>query len=341
MRNYLINAAMLTAVGSLVTSGPAWSGPVADFYKDNDITILVGAGAGGGFAIASGLLRKHMPRHMPGKPGIVIQYMPGGGGQKMTNYFYNIAPRNGAVIGIMTGGIGIAQRIRKNVRFDARKFNAIGRMSKTPDVFFAMSRTGVKTLQQAKNAKLNIASAGKSSASFINAALFKNLLGYKYKIVTGYRGAGPTLLAIERGEVDGWVWVWPTIKTKYPQWIKERKINIYAQMGIERTFDLPNIPLAQELTDDAEKKAVFEFVGAKVSIGRHYTTPPEVPEDRLAALRTAFMATMKDRTFLAEAKKRSVDIEPLEGAKVQAIMNKTVNAPQAIVDIMKRATKAK
>jgi tripartite-type tricarboxylate transporter receptor subunit TctC len=318
----------------------AWSyqaANAAEFYKDQVISMVIATGHGGGYQLVSQLLQRHLPRHIPGEPAVVLNFMPGAGGSKAANYFYTVAPRNGYTIGMMTDGVALTQALRSEIKYDASKFNSIGRMMKSQDVFVVMQRTGASTLEKARKMPLVMAGTGKSSVSYMNAALMKNLLGFNFKIVLGYSGTGSSILAMDQKEVDGYVWAWPTIKQKRLNWLKDGTIKTLAQVGLERSWDLKDVPLVSELTDDPKKKAVLEFMASKVSIGRGHTTPPNFPKAQLAVLRSAYMAMVKDQAFLAEAKKRLLDIDPLEGAKVQAIVNKVAKSPPGIVTAMKKA----
>lgn len=326
----------LAAIAALGAWAPrADAGSVADFYKGKIITMIIGTGPGGGYGMVSQMIQRHMPKHIPGKPTIVLQFMPGGGGQKSHDYVYNVAPRDGYTISMPSDGIALAQRLRK-VKYDAKKFNVLGRMQRSPDVFAVMARTGIKTLAEAKKKTLAIAATAKSSVSYMNAMLAKKLLGFPFKMVLGYRGTSATLLAMEKGEVDGWVWVWPTIGQKRPNWVKDGTIRVLAQVGLKRLPELSDIPLMQELTDNEDDKALLRFMASKVEIGRHHSSPPGFPRAQLAALRTAYMDTMKDPGFMAEAKKRRLDLSPLHGAEVQKIYNQMIDAPDALVARMKK-----
>ncbi len=326
----------LVAVTAITAWAPqAGAGSIADFYKGKTINMIIGTGAGGGYGLASQMIQRHMPKHIPGNPTIVLQFMPGGGGQKSHDYVYNVAPSDGYTISMPSDGIALAQRLRK-VKYNAKEFNVLGRMQRSPDVFAVMARTGIKTLDQARKREIPIAATAKSSVSYMNAMLAKKLLGFPFKMVLGYRGTSATLLAMEKGEVDGWVWVWPTINQKRPTWVKDGTIRVLAQVGLKRLPELSDVPLMQELTDNKDDQALLRFMASKVEIGRHHSSPPGFPRAQLAALRTAYMATMRDPGFLADAKKRRLDIAPLSGAEVQKIYNQMIDAPDALIARMKK-----
>jgi len=322
----------LAALGGIaLLSGPA----TAEFYTGKTINMIIGTGAGGGYGLVSQMLQRHMPKFIPGKPTIVLQFMPGGGGQKAHDYLYNVAPRDGYTIAMPSDGVALAQRLRK-VKYNAKQFGALGRMQRSPDVFAVMARTGIKSFDEAKRKTVAVAATAKSSVSYMNAMLAKQLLGLPLKIVLGYRGTSSTLLAMEKGEVDGYVWVWPTIAQKRPQWLKDGSIRVLAQVGLHRLPELKDTPLMQELAGNEDDKALLRFMASKVEIGRHHSTPPGFPKAQLAVLRKAYAATLADPAFLADAKKRGLEMEPLSGEGVQKVIDDMIDAPEALVARMKK-----
>ena len=332
-RASMVTAAALAGAAAFAPS--AGADEIADFYRGKQITIVIGTAPGGGYGMVSQMAQRHVMKHVPGQPTLVLQFMPGGGGQKAHDYLYNVAGRDGYTIGMPSDGVALAQRLSK-VKYDARQFNALARFEKSPDVFVVMSRTGVTTIEQAKKKELAIAATAKSSVSYMNAMLAKEILGFPMKIVLGYRGGAPARMAIERGEVDGYVWVWPTLVNAKPEWFRDGTATVLAQVGLERLPELSNVPTMQELATAPEDKALLEFMASKVEIGRHHSTPPGFPKAQLAALREAYMKTMKDPEFMAEAKKRKMNLAPLDGAALQQVVNNAINAPDAIVARMKK-----
>jgi tripartite-type tricarboxylate transporter receptor subunit TctC len=331
-----IKASIMAAVlaGTAAIAPSAGADEIADFYKGKQITIIIGTAPGGGYGMVSQVAQRHVMKHVPGKPTLVLQFMPGGGGQKAHDYLYNVASRDGYTIGMPSDGVALAQRLSK-VKYDAREFNALARFEKSPDVFVVMSRSGVTTIEQARKKELAIAATAKSSVSYMNAVLAKEILGFPMRIVLGYRGGAPARLAMERGEVDGYVWVWPTLAATVPEWFTNGTATVLAQVGLQRLPELSNVPTMQELATAPEDKALLEFMASKVEIGRHHSTPPGFPKAQLAALREAYKKTMTDPEFLAEAKKRKMALAPLGGEALQEVVNKAINAPDAVVDRMK------
>lgn len=326
----------MVAIAAAGAAGPVAAAPPDDtFFRGRSLTIVIATAPGGGYGLVTQLLQRHMPRHVPGQPSFIVQFMPGGGGQKAADWLYNVAPRDGYTIGMLTDAVALTQVLR-GTRYDASKFASLGRMMTSPDALSVMRRTGVDSIEEAKRTQLVIAATAKGSVSYMNAMLAQNLLGLDFKIVTGYRGANPILLAMEKGEVDGQLWVWPTLKDQRADWLRTGTVKILLQVGLVRDPDLKDVPLMQELAASAEDRAVIEFVSSKVAIGRGHIAPPGYPRAPLDALRTAYMAMVKDPVFLDEAKKYKLDIDPLDGAAVQALIDRTVNTPKPLVERAKQ-----
>ena len=334
-RTDFYRASALAFAALFGAAASAMAADTATPYRGAHINVIIGTGSGGGYAAVTQLLQRYMVAHIPGKPTLILQFMPGAGGVKAANYLYNVAPRDGNTIGMLTDSLVLAQLMQSNIRYDGSKFGAIGRMMKSVDVFAVMQRTKADTLDKARGMTLSVGASAKDSVSYMNAMLMNTLLGYMLKPVLGYPGVQQMLLAMEKGELDGYVWSWPTIKDTRQAWLKDGTMKVLAQVGLERADSLRDVPLMQELAKSADDRAILEFMAAKVSIGRSYTTPPGFPKVQLAQLRDAFMATMSDKAFLADAEKHKLELEPLDGATLQAVITKALATPPALVGRMK------
>lgn len=322
----------------LAAGRPAAADPVADFYKGKDITILVAFGAGGGYGLYARTLAQHLGRHIPGRPNIITQFMSGAGGAKAANYFYNVSPRDGSVIALLSNAAAMAQVLQGDkLKYDASKLNYIGRMVDMRSAIIVWHTAPVKTLADATKHTIIFGGTGKSSQDYINPALMKNILGYKVKVVLGYKGSKEINLAMEKGEVHAMANSWGSVKARLGHWIKNKQINVIAMVGLTRAPDLPNVPTLLELAKNDEDRAVMELMASTTAVGRAFSTPPAVPAERVAALRAAFKATMDDPAFLADAKKRKMDLEYMSGEKVQKIVAKTIAAPKSVVERFKKA----
>lgn len=320
-------------------SATASADEVADFFRGKTITLIVGAGPGGGFDLYSRTLSQHMSRHLPGNPNIVLQFMPGAGSIKATNYVYQVSPRDGSVIALPSQSVALFQRLEPGIRYDAAKMLWIGRMVSATGVLVAWHTAPATTLKAMKTREIIFGANGKGQDTYIFPTLMRKLLGYKFKVVLGYPGSADVMHALERGEAHAYVYIWASLKSRQGAWLKEGKLIPFANYSLEKPADRPDLPLVTDLATDPEDKAILEFFSSIATVGRSFALPPEVPQARVAAMRQAFAATMSDPRFLADAKKRKMDVEPMSGEKIQAVIAKSVATPQAIIEKARAALK--
>jgi tripartite-type tricarboxylate transporter receptor subunit TctC len=316
---------------------------VSDFYKGNTITIVTATGAGSAYGLHGRLLADAIRKNIPGSPNVVMQFMPGGGGAKQANYIYNVAPKNGTVIGFPLKYIAVNQMMgRKGLKYDAGKFNYLGSLGPINSVVAILKdKAPVYTMEDVKKSEVIMGSTGKSSETFITPTLMNNLLGTKFKIVTGYRGMKGVNLAIERGEVHGRAGSWDSLKSGQSEWLDKNRVSLIALSGLSRNWDLRNVPTLIELAQTDEQKSVLEFFGSGNAVGWLFITPPSVPSSRVAALRQAFDATMADPAYAAKVRSRKLDLRPKTGAQVDKIIRKTLSASPALIQKIKSAMKVK
>lgn len=315
-----------------VIAAPAQAQSVADYYKDRTLTIYVGVSAGGIYGTFAHLLSRHMGRHIPGKPTIVIQHLRGAGGTKAMNYVYNVAPQDGSVAMAPNGGITqrVVLRLIK-AKYDPAKLQWLGGWGEGNNTLTLRTDAGVKTIEQAKSKQAVVGAIGRSNSTFMLPSLLNNALGTKFKIITGYRGGSPIRKAIESGELDGWAGQWLGWKLRKADWIRDGKIVTLVQLATKRHPDLPNVPLLTDLAKNAEQRDLFSFVQTGIS-DKAFVVAPRVPSDRAKALGKAYWATLHDKRFLAEMTKRSYIIDPIPGDKIQAFVNSLMATPKAKVD---------
>jgi tripartite-type tricarboxylate transporter receptor subunit TctC len=306
---------------------------IADFYHGKTMQMIIATSPGGDYDTRGRLLARHMGRLIPGDPTIVAQNMPGGVGIAAANYMANAAPRDGTVLHMLMQNMPAHQAIGGNgVKFDTRKLIFIGNTTDTPNVINSWYTTGIKTIDDVRQRELAVGAAGTATASAYYPAALNAMAGTKFKIVTGYPGGNDVNLAMEKGEVGGrGSNAWASWKSSRPQWIAEQKINVLVQIGLKRHPDLPDVPLLFELANNDQDREVLRFISADTAISRAAVTTPDTPPDRVAALRKAFMDTMRDPQFLAEAEKMQVDISPLSGEDSQAIADKIVSTSPPVV----------
>jgi tripartite-type tricarboxylate transporter receptor subunit TctC len=327
------------ALAAALAGLPAAADPVADFYAGKRITMIIGYGTGGGYDEYARILARFLGEHIPGKPVLVPQNMPGAGSRQAANWLYNVAPKDGTVIATLSQTTPTDQALgQPGIQFDVRKFNWIGNMIVVNNVLGIWHTAGVKTLAEAIKKPLNIGATGASSPSVLYPQVSDNLLGTQFKIIAGYPGGGDINVAMERGEVDGrGSDSWASVKSTKPHWISEHLVNFLFQIGLKREPDLPDVPLWSELARDSEQRQVLELLSGDVAVGRPFLTSPGVPEDRVAALRRAFDDTMADAKFRAEAEKAHMDIKPIGGTELQDIAGRIVSPKPEIIAKVKDA----
>ena len=322
----------LVAAATVLAMSGAQAQPAAEFFKGKTLRFTVVYDPGGTYDLYSRLLIAHLPRHIPGRPTIVIQYMPGAGGMTGSLYLYGRAEQDGTQLGMLPRDIAINQMLHPEMsRYDARRFNWIGRIASYTGVVFVAAHTGVKTADDLHRIVVTTGAWGPTTDSYVTPTLLNALAGTRLQIVTGYSGAAEVDLAIERHEVDARVASWTSVKTTHGSWLADGSIVVPFQTGLKPHPDLPRLPLVSALATSEEGRQILQFMNSDSSIGWTMVAPPNVPADRMATLRQAFDATMQDPEFLAEAKMRGLEIVAGSGAEVQEVVRQTIAvAPQAI-----------
>lgn len=314
----LVFLALMTVAGTAAT---AVADPVADFYHGKRLDLVIPTSPGGDYDIRARMIARYMGRHIPGHPTIVARNMTGGVGIVAANYLANIAPRDGTVLHIIFQSMPSYQAMGgTGVKFDVRQFGWIGNMTDTPNVVNSWYTTGIKTIYDVMKKQLVVGAPGTGTYSYFYPAAMNAYAGTKFKIVTGYPGGNEVNLAMEKGEVGGrGSNSWASWKSGHPQWLAEKKIHILVQIGLKRAPDLPNVPLMLELAKTDMGRQVLTFLSSDMGISRALVTTPGVPPQRLAALRRAFMETMKDPDFLADAARTKMDLSPSSGEAAQKV----------------------
>src|SRR5262245_18149870 len=295
---------------------------VADFYRNRTINLIVGYSVGGGYDTYARILARHIGRHIPGNPQVVVQNMPGAGSLKAANYLFNVAARDGTVIGMFSRGMAMERLIGTSAtQLETAKFAWIG--SGTSETSASARRRGavIRTGEDMLVRNITVGGEGSGSDPDIYAALLRNAFGVKLKLISGYPGTSEVALAIERGEVDSRAsWSWSSLKTVKPDWIAEKKIYLPLQLNRVRTAELPDVPLLIDFAVTPQQRQMLRLVLSRQDMGRPFMAPPGIPDDRKAALRRAFDATMRDAEFLAEAKLRHQEVNPVSGAEIDRLI---------------------
>ncbi|MGE5538478.1 MAG: Bug family tripartite tricarboxylate transporter substrate binding protein [Gemmatimonas sp.] len=308
------------------------------FYDKRQVRLVIGNNVGTSYDLSARLVARHLGRHIPGQPQIVPQNMPGASGLIATNYVYGVAPQDGSVVGAALQSIAQRQIFGdENAKFEADKLRWIGNPTTSVDVIVTWHSSRVKTIDDARRIAVPMGSTTKDAESGVQVALANNLLGTRFRLVTGYKG-GDIDLAMERGEVEGRAGQsWDGWKLTKPNWVAERKLNVVVQIGLDRAKDLPDVPLMTELAPDANVRAMLELLSAATSIGRPLFFGPGVPAARVSAVRGAFRATMADSEFLADAAKANYKVQPVYGEDLQAIVARMLATPAPIIAAAKEA----
>jgi tripartite-type tricarboxylate transporter receptor subunit TctC len=325
-------AGIMALVGIGTAAVSAHADPVADFYHGKTLSLIIGTSSGNDYDFRARLLARHLGRHIPGEPTIIPQNMPGVGGVKAANYLASIAPHDGTTLHMIMSNMMSSEAIgAQGVAFDTRKFFWVGNTTSTPNVTVSWFKSGVTSIAQVKTRELIVGAPG-GTAGVIYATAMNGLLGTKFKLVTGYPGGNEVNLAMERGEIDGRASnSWAAWKSTHPDWVSDKKIIPLVQIGLKRAPDLADVPLLFELAGNDMDRQVLTFLSADTAIARALVTTPDTPADRVAALRRAFDATMRDPEFLAEADKALLDIVPMSGEESQKIADSIVNTPPDVV----------
>ena len=317
---------------AMVWAGSSFAQPTQSFYKGKQITMLVASGAGGGYDTYARTLARHMSKHIPGNPTIIPKNMPGAGGLVGASALYRNAAPDGLTFAALTNGIALDPLFKKFPgRFEPLRFSWMGSIGKLMNVCVTWYTSPVKTIEQAQQREVIVSASGATSNSVMMPKITNALLGTKFKVVTGYTDPDVTL-AMERGEVEGVCGLaYTTLKATRPEWFRDHKINILLQIGLTKFPDLPDVPNAIDLISNPESKRVLELILIRQEMGRPFALPPGVPDDRVALLRHAFEATLKDPEFLSDAKKLQMEIDPLTGEEVERLLRTAYGAPQAII----------
>jgi tripartite-type tricarboxylate transporter receptor subunit TctC len=310
-------------------------------YEGKTITVITSTGVGGVYDLTARVIARHMGRYIPGNPTLIVQNMPGGGNVLATNYMYNIAPKDGMTIASIHNAMPLHQVLDgRGVRFDAAKFNWLGSTGSENEVILVWSSAGIKTIKQAMEKEVVLGATGAGSGLSIIPTAMNNVLGTRFKLVIGYKTSEDINLALERGEVQARAFGINSIVSQHSDWLKEGKVAFLAQAGVKRDKDLPEVPLLTELAGTAEQRQILKLISAPAGLGHPYLAPPGTAPERLALLRKAFAATLKDKAFLAEVEKLQIAIDPMSADEAGAIVAETINAPADVVAKAKAAMEA-
>ena len=315
---------------------------VAAFFKGKTMRLVVGIGVGSGYDINARLLARHMAAHIPGQPTIIVQNQPGAGSLSMTNALYHTGPFDGTVMGASFNGMPTTPMLQPGgARFDPVKLNWLGSTNRETQAMYVWHTAPAQVLEDARAKEIVMGAQAPGSTQFDYPVLANKLFGFKFKVVTGYESTPKIHLAMESGEVHGTIANWSTLKAINPGWIADKKIRIIAQWALKKNPELADVPLFLDLAKTDAERAALELMLARLEYGRPFFLPPNVPAPRLEALRRALDATMKDPAYLAEADKLKIDVDPLSGAEVAALVEQVSRTPADTVARVRTAMENK
>jgi tripartite-type tricarboxylate transporter receptor subunit TctC len=294
----------------------------AEFYKGRNVELYVGYSVGGGYDLYARLLARHMGKHIPGNPTVVTKNMEGAGSLRLANWLYRVAPKDGSVFGMIGRGTAFDPLLgNKSAQFDAVRYTWIGSANNEVSICVAWHTAGMTKFSDLLEKELVVGGTSASADTDQFPKIANGVLGTKFRIVTGYPGGNEIGLAMERGEVQGRCgWSWSSVKSTHQQWFDQKKFHILVQLALAKHPELPDVPLIIDLAKTDEERQILKLIFARQVMGRPFLAPPDLPRDRTEALRKAFMDTMRDQEFLADADRAQLEITPVPGAEIEKLM---------------------
>ena len=320
------------AAATMAAAGGAQAQGAADFYRGKNVTVVVGYAPGGGYDIYSRLLARHLSNHIPGAPAVIVQNMPGAAGVVASNNIYVAAPKDGTVIAAVDQNIPMFQLLGgKGVKYDATRFAWLGSMAASNGIAMAWAETGIASLDDAKKREVSMGTTGANDDAYIYARTLNALLGTRFRTIQGYAGTSSVNMALEKGEVESMGRsTYYGFASQRPDWLRDRKVNILVQFGFEKQPEIANVPMLLDLVEGTEAKQIAGLVSMPTGIGYSHWLAPEVPSDRIAALRTAYQATLADAALLDEAKQRGIEIKPKTPDDIAKLVKAAAETPEAV-----------
>jgi len=308
------------------------------FFARKTITISIGYTAGGSYDLYGRLVARHLGRHIPGQPTVVAQNMPGAGSLKAAAYLYEVAPKDGTALGVIVESAALEQALgNPAAQYDAGKFTYVGRVATSNNIFMQWHISRVQSIEDSKRMDSSLAGTGPGSIAETVPRLLNALVGTRFKLVSGYPASNEAMLAMERGEVEGSSSSWAAVSIGKKEWLRDKKIRVILQTAPERAKDLPDAPALPEVAASAADGQVFSLYASGSAIGRSVIAPPGIAPERVKILRDAFNAMIKDRDFIGDIQKLNVELDPLPGERVQELIARTLNVPQAVRERAKLA----
>lgn len=335
----ILRLALLTIATFATTyASAARAGSVADFYRGKRISLIIGSGEGGGYDLAARLIGRYLGKYIPGHPNIVPRNMPGASSVVAADYIYNVAPKDGTVLGVLQPTIISQKLLGKPAKYEPEKFSWIGRLEPSNLIGLVWHTSPVQTIDEAKQKVATMAANGASGTAATVPWALNRLVGTKFKVILGYHGSAVEGLALERGEADGIASTsWEYLETQ-SSWLKNKKVRLLYAVDTSRIKFLPKVPALPELADNAKDRQVLWLLCSTSAVGRSLISTPQVPAERIDALSRAFAQMVKSPDFIAAAKKQGIGIDPLSEQDLRKLVAKTMSQPSDIVAKLKAVT---
>jgi tripartite-type tricarboxylate transporter receptor subunit TctC len=320
-------------VSAFVLATPSHAQSVEEFYTGKTITLSIGFTPAGGYDLYGRLVARHLGKHIPGKPNIIAQNMPGAGSMRAAQHLYSIAPKDGTALATFGRQMGITPLLNPAAQYDGTKFNWLGSVTNEVSTCVTWNTSPVKDWDGLLKNPVTFAGDGPGADPDVFANLYNNVFNTKIKIIAGYRGTNPMILAMERGEVDGFCGLsWSTVKSRHMDWFKNKTMNVLVQAALQKEVDIPDIPLALDLATTEEQRQVLKVFLYGQEMARPFAAPPGIPPDRRAALIAAFEKMLKDPEFLAEIKKLNVDLNPISADAIDKMLKELYATPKHVLE---------
>ena len=316
--------------------------PAADFFRGRAITISVGLSAGGGYDLHARVFARYFGKHVPGAPAIVVKNAPGAAGLSLVNSFYNTAPKDGSELATFDRGIPLEPLLHgtANTRFDPLRLVWLGSTDNDASTCFSWHSSPVKTLGDVMKQELIVGGTGSTANAVAYPRTLNAVLGTKFRVIAGYPGSAEALIAIERGETQGFCSMgFATLESVRPDWMREHKVNQLVQLAVRKNPDHPQVPLALDVARTEADRAALTLMFSPNLYARPFAAPPDLPLERTAALRKAFNETVRDPDYVAEAKARGLHIELVTGEEIERIIRQLYDTPRDVVERMREAMK--
>jgi tripartite-type tricarboxylate transporter receptor subunit TctC len=317
----------------LALAPPAHADQVEDFYNSRSVTMVIGSAAGAGFDLYGRVVARYLTKHLPGNPNVIVQNMPGAGSILAANHMYNVATKDGTVIAMARAPVMDAVTASDSARFDATKFTWLGNGMTELSVCAQRGNPEIKTIADTMKSPFTIATSGPGSDEEMFTRVLNRLFGMKARIISGYAGGADSVLAMERGEVDGRCgWSYSSIVITRPQWLADKSLHILASLSLERIPDLPDVPSIMELATTERQKSILRLLISCEALGRPFLAPPGIPADRAAALRKAFAASMADADFVAERRAVHEPVNPMGWQEIDTLIKQLYATPKGLLE---------